>query len=216
MCKSIRKSSISTTARFLIFPDPSRIPSGSRRGCGDFCFVVFHFPGGRGKGIEPFQKAADRRGFPPAGSGFQGGLMDRSGGEKGQQKKTKESTASGIRWQWVLLKNIRLFPCPEPSPSRALRSLSLSKKVGWRGGFLKPLGDMERGQKRGRKGDDRHFHDLPKFSIFSGIQSFFWHSKIPFGGLSGGKEKAGKIIKVHPGERNQSFKFFRSIWKKHF
>jgi len=80
---------------------------------------------------------------------------------------------SGIRGQWVLLKNIRLFPCPEQSPSRALRSLSHAKKVGWRGGFLKSLEGLEREQKRGRKGDDRHYFFREFRDLFDILKALF-------------------------------------------
>ena len=108
MCKSIRRSSIFISAPFLIFHDSSRIPSVGRRGCGDSILPFFHFPGGREKELEPFQKAADRRGFPSAGSCFQGGLMDRSGGEKEQQKRQRKRRSSGFEGNGLLSK---IFDC---------------------------------------------------------------------------------------------------------
>jgi len=126
----------------------------------------FHFPGGREKELKPFQKGSGLAGFSSCWLMFSRGADGSVRRGKRAAKKTKETTISGIRGQWVLLKNIRLFPCPEQSPSRARRSLSLSKKVGWRGEFLKPLEDVKRGKGKRVEGGLQAFPQASGFPTF--------------------------------------------------
>lgn len=150
------------------------------------------------------KRAADRWGFPSADLCFQGGLMDRSGGKKEQQKNKENRRSPGFDGNGFFSKIFDCFHVLNSLLPRLGRCCLFQKKVGQRGGFLKPLEGLKREEEKKAEGGLQAFLQTSGYPAFPGNPEPFLHHKSPFGGLSGGKKKAGNVVKIHPGGEGSS------------